>query len=351
MIFPPARLPLPLPLWRRAVSCLAVLVALLVCSCSKSEAPAAAASPANSPKVAVTKEDQLIAQARAALGAEDKLLAVQSLKMTGKIFDGKNQVVGVIQFLFKKPARQRSDFRSTTQGSVIEASNGLEGWMVTSDKPGDLKFNIIKPPMETQNIYTAMENLYFYRATELVRGSEIASEGPVTYRNSTCWKVSFHYPDSITYLRYFDKTTGDLRGTVLMPNGAEFVEEGKKTVAGIAFPSALHNYAPDGTLTQTVQFDSIEVNAPIDDRAFEMPSLITLREAAAASKAAATSAPSQPPVTSQPAASTALPASQPAAARPAVTTKPSASTSSSTTVSPPAAASPYKFPELPSGSN
>jgi hypothetical protein len=77
-----------------------------------------------------------------------------------------------------------------------------------------------------------------------------------------------------------------LRGTVLLPTQTEFVEEGKKIVAGITFPTELQNYTKDGQLTQTIKFESIKVNTPIDDRVFEMPSLIALR--AAAAKAMAT---------------------------------------------------------------
>jgi outer membrane lipoprotein-sorting protein len=282
-----------LPQWRIPAKAV-LLAALLVSACSKSATPNAA----DTPKTPVTQEDRLIAQARAALGPEDKLLAVQTLRLRGQIFDTKNQLGGSIEFLFKKPAHQRSEFQTTTQDKVIECSNGVEGWMASSEKAGQMKFSIMKAPTETQNIYTSLENLYFYRATELVRGAEVTSEGPVTYRNNLCWKVSFHYPNDMIYVRYFDKTTGELRGTVVQPNGAEFVEEGKMMVAGIAFPTQLQNYTSDGKLTQTVKFTSIEVNAPMDDKVFEMPSLIALRAEAAkeeaASKApATTAAPSQ----------------------------------------------------------
>jgi len=284
-----------LPQWRTVVK-LAGVAALLLCACSKQNE----AGGANSPQVPVTKEDQLIAQARAALGPEDKLLAVKTLSLSGKVFDDKDQLLGTIQFIFKKPAHQRSEFHAAGKVAVIEGSNGLEGWLLTSDTAGKLKFTVTKAGPETDNVYTAMENLYFYRATELVRGSEVTSEGPISYRNNPCWKVSFHYPDSVTYVRYFDKTTGELRGTILQPSGTEFVEEGKQTIAGLTFPTMLHNYTKDGDLTQTVKFDKIVVNAPIDDRVFEMPSLIALRaaveKAAAAGKAATT--PSQ--TTAQP---------------------------------------------------
>jgi hypothetical protein len=279
-----------------------MLATLLLCACSKQDGSGAAGSPADSPKTPVTKQDQLIAQARAALGPEDKLLAVQTLALTGKVFDEKNQLLGTLQILFKKPARQRSDFHASSTALVIECSNGLEGWILTTDKAGNFQFNVLKAPAEAENVYTAMENLYFYRATELVRGSEVTSEGPVTYRNKPSWKVSFHYPDSVTYVRYFDQASGQLNGTILLPNGTEFVEEGKKTVNGIVFPTTLHSYTKDGVLTQTIKFESIVVNAPIENRVFEMPSLITLQAAEAKAKAAAAAkaAPSQSTATIQP---------------------------------------------------
>ena len=73
-----------LPRWRAIVK-LAGLAGVLFCACSKHNGSSAADSSGNPSKDLASKENTLIAQARAALGPEDKLLAVQTLAMTGKI--------------------------------------------------------------------------------------------------------------------------------------------------------------------------------------------------------------------------------------------------------------------------
>jgi hypothetical protein len=85
-----------------------------------------------------------------------------------------------------------------------------------------------------------------------------------------------------------------LRGTVLNPIGAEFVEEGDTTVDGIIFPAVLHEYNKSGDLVQSIKFDKIMVNQPLSDGLFEMPSLTDLYKSATAAKPKTTATPPPP---------------------------------------------------------
>jgi len=281
--------------------CLAVFLTLLVGGCGKGT-NAAPAIPANA-----TPEERAIIQARAALGPEDKLTAVNTLVLAGNITDSKNAQVGQILLLFKKPARQRSEIRAPDQSIAIQGSDGVEGWSLSIDKNNNKKIAVLKSAEEIQNVYMSMENLYFYRATERIIGATVTNNGDAQYRDTACWKVTFHYPNNLNYVRYLDRSTGQLRGTVLDPLGAEFVEEGEKVVDGIKFPVTLHTYTKDGQLAQNIKFDKILVNQPLDDRLFDQPLLTDLYKMAPVAKPAGTAAP----------APAAKPAAKPAAAPPA----------------------------------
>jgi outer membrane lipoprotein-sorting protein len=263
-------------------------VALLAGACGK-DGKSTPVIPANA-----TPEERVIIQARAALGPEDKLDAVNSLVLSGNVSDSKNQPVGQIVIMFKKPARQYSELRTTDQALIIQGSDGMEGWILGIDKNTNKTLTVLKAPDEMQNTYMSMENLFFFRASEHVRGATVSLDGEAQYRGIPCWKISFHYPDSFTYVRYIDKTTNQLRGTVLNPIGAEFVEEGDTTVDGIIFPAVLHEYNKSGDLVQSIKFDKIMVNQPLSDGLFEMPSLTDLYKSATAAKPKTTATPPPP---------------------------------------------------------
>jgi outer membrane lipoprotein-sorting protein len=252
-------------------------------------APAAAApAPAEALPANATPEERIIAQARAAIGPEVKLEAVNGVLLTGKIFDDKNAEVGSVVLLFQKPGKQHTELRSPKQ-TLIQGSDGMVGWIMSVDpSTNSKKLTILKAPDELTNLYTTMENLYFYRAADRVKGSIVRYEGDVDYRGAKCHKVSFQYPNSVTYVRYFDAATGKLRGTVMLPNGNEIVEAGSTNVNGVDFPSVLNNYSKDGKLTQVVKFDKINLNPTIDPKAkiFDLPDMVALAKAAAAGTAA-----------------------------------------------------------------
>jgi len=276
-------------LWYCSLAALAALTALLAGGCGKS-GTAGPAIPANA-----TPEERAILTARSALGPEDKLTAVNTLVMAGVIIDSNNQPAGQVILLFKKPARQRSEMRAADQTIILQGSDGIEGWMLSIDKKNNRNVSVLKAPQETQNIYMSMENLYFYRATEHVTGASVTMDGDVQYHDAACWKVSFHYPNNFTYVRYIDRANGQLHGTVLEPVGAEFIEQGNLVVDGINFPQVLRSYNKNGQLAQTIQFQKILVNQPLDDRLFNMPSLTDIYKIGSQAKPQSTAAPSPAP--------------------------------------------------------
>jgi len=259
----------------------AMLALLLLPACSKDEKSAttdtgpapAAVHPAPVIPANATPLERVILLARSALGPDDKLNTVTSLELTGNVTDDKNQPFGQLVIMFKKPARMRSEVQ-TANGRMIQGSDGVAGWEFDVDKNSNSRNAVMPARDELQNIYETLENLYFYRGTEHVTGSSATVDGDAQYRGAASTKVTFHYPNNIDYVRYFNPASGKLLGTVLAPEGTEFVEEGEAVVNGITFPKILHEYAKDGQLVRTIVFEKVIVNPPLDDRLFDQPSLI-----------------------------------------------------------------------------
>jgi hypothetical protein len=259
--------------------------------------------------------DQIIAQARSVLGTEDKLNGLQTLVLSGEILDDKQQPIASATLMFKKPRSQRTELSTPDHYFDVTATDGVQGWREATDKDGHKRLAILGPPDLDTFIYTGMENLYFYRATQHVLGAEVTSDGEADFHGVKCWKVHFQYPDSIDFIRYFDTTTGDLRGSSIPSQGTEVIESGKTTEAGITFAAAVTNIDKDGK-AQTFKITKIEVNQPLDDKLFDVPLPTELLSSPAPDNSAA---PAAAPV----AAPAATPAAAPVAS-PAETTTPAA---------------------------
>ncbi|HVU37543.1 MAG TPA: hypothetical protein VHC95_04365 [Opitutales bacterium] len=279
---------------------LAMLGALAACSKSAPSSAAAGTNATSAPPAATTPaptaavpaagspEQRIIAQGRATIGPEAKLEAINGILMTGQILDDKNTPTGTFVILAQKPARQHTELHEGNQ-TMVQGSDGVMGWALGIDANGGKKLAVLKGTDEAQNNYETMENLYFYRATERVNGSSVRYEGDVDYRGVKCHKVSFNYPNGISYVRYFDAATGQLRGTVLLPGEGEAVEEGTLVVDGVNFPALLKNYSKDGKLQQVLKFEKIVLNPAIDPKSkpFDLPDMVALAKAAAATRATA----------------------------------------------------------------
>jgi hypothetical protein len=83
--------------------------------------------------------------------------------------------------------------------------------------------------------------------------------------------LHFKYDKTIHYKRYFEVSTGKLLATV-NDKGIEIKDIDEFIVDGIRFPREQIRIE-DGKMKDTLTFTKIMINAPLDDRIFELPSL------------------------------------------------------------------------------
>jgi outer membrane lipoprotein-sorting protein len=234
--------------------------------------------------------DEVIAKARAALGPEDKLNGVVTLRLTGNILDATTQTTTPVILLFKKPSNQRLEVHNADGSGLVRATDGMAGWAVRTDKDGLQQLALIGPPQLDDFIYGGLENMYFYRAASRVIGASTTVEGPLQYHDAKCWRLSTAYPQSLTFIRYIDTTNGQLRGTEITADHTTSIEAGRITEGGINFPEEVRTFDQDNKLTQTLKISKVEINQPVEDKVFDVPLLTSLHTTPPASGNNASSA-------------------------------------------------------------
>jgi hypothetical protein len=227
-------------------------------------------------------EPAIIAKARAYLGSEASLRAVNTLHFTGALelsdveADAPQGPIKV-EIIFERPYHQRSTITSE-RGTEITVLNGYDAWQRVSAANDDSRWNLtlLQIPQIKNLRANAWENLSFFRGLDEV-GGRIEDLGVTTVDDQICRKLAFIHTPEIIFYRYFNESTGRLVLTETM-RGEQIRESGTMEVAGIKFPKVLTTIAtrPDGTMqTVTINFDSVAVNEPVPADTFEMPLLIS----------------------------------------------------------------------------
>lgn len=224
---------------------------------------------ATAPLGAQTAEEW-IAKARAFLGGDKALSAVQSVHFTGslELADGNKLPTDII---FQKPYRQKITVKGP---QMIEATalDGYDAWQKRTNSANPLQWQVTLLDANQVKRLRAntLENLSFYAIREMP-GCEVAVSGEVTLEGRTCVKLTFTHSPSIVFVRYFDRATGQLVKTET-ENGSEIREEGETFVQGIRFPKRVINKSSNGNVT-AISFDTVTVNEIFPAETFAVPSL------------------------------------------------------------------------------
>ena len=270
-----------------AVITLAVAVggALVLESCSrpknqpddqKQPAPEAGKLPsALAAAPAALSADAIIAKARAYLGGDPLLDAVQSTHMVGKVTydDGST---GTIELIFQKPCSQRVVI---TTGKTIEitALDDYEGWTRIQDAkdPSRWQLTLLSKDQIKMLRSNTIEQLSFFRNSDR-RASVVEDLGDAVVDGRACRKVSFKRDDGSIFVRYFDAATGELVLIETPQQGGRVREEGVMLAGGIRFAQR-HTQTiknADGKVqTIKIDYEKVTVNEVFPSSLFAVPSI------------------------------------------------------------------------------
>lgn len=241
---------------------------VLVASVLSAPRPAAASkSPVTSEGMTLEKVVRL---AVAASGGAERIHALRSLRMTGRITFTDGATVPIAVEL-ARPGRVRTRM-TFPAGAWIQAFDGRNGWTISpfAKGPGPA-------PMTGEELRNAAEqaDLEGPLVDPKKKGIRLALEGKVVVDGKDAWRIRIDRPDGA--VRYLDldaatslkaRWEGDL-GEKRKTNASLYSDY--RSVEGFAFPFRIVSGPLGGTPAQEIVFEKIEVNPAIPDSDFERP--------------------------------------------------------------------------------
>ena len=230
--------------------------------------------------------DEVIAKHVQARGGLEKLKAVKSVRMTGKMMMGPGMEAPVVLEM-SRPNKMRMEF--TVQGMTgVQAFDGKTAWIVmpfTGKKDPE-----VVPAEDSKDFEDQADMdgpLVDYKAkghqVELVGKEPV--EGTDAYKLKLTLKtgnVQYLYIDAENYLEIKTESKRKVRGTEMELEGTP---GDYKAVEGIMFPFSIENGAKGSPQKNKLTIDKIELNPAVDESHFAMPAVATPDSAAAAAAA------------------------------------------------------------------
>jgi outer membrane lipoprotein-sorting protein len=231
----------------------------------------AAAILAAAPAAAQTA-DEIIAKNLAAKGGLEKLRAVKTIRMTGRMTVGPG-IEAPIVLEIKRPNSMRMDI--TVQGMVgSQAYDGASGWSLMpfggSKVPQQMTAEEATLAEEQADIdgplidYKAKGNTVELLGKEKVEGAD-AYKLKVTLKNGV---VRTMYVDAEHFLEIKEESRRTIRGSEME---MDTIVGDYKEVDGLMLPHSVDAGAKGSPQRQKLVIEKIEINVPIDDARFKMP--------------------------------------------------------------------------------
>jgi hypothetical protein len=217
--------------------------------------------------------DDVINKNIAAKGGLDKIKAVQTVRITGRVEIGQG-MEAPFTLEMKRPMQMRIDIVIQGISATPQAYDGKVGWQL-------LPFEGSKDaqPLSADDLKDAEEQadidgpLVDYKA----KGNQVELMGKEDVEGSPCYKlkltlkngdVIYDYLDADSYLEVKQENKRVVNGTE-----KEFEQSigDYKPVEGLMFPFAIENGVKGSQQRQKIIVEKVELNVPIESARFTMP--------------------------------------------------------------------------------
>ncbi len=231
-------------------------------------AAAALAAAAPSPPTV----DELIARNIEARGGSERMKAVQTIRMTGRMSPGPG-MEAPISLELKRPASIRMEV--TIQGmTAVQAFDGKNGWQIApfmgKTEPEALSEEETQQAAEQGDIDGPLVD---YRT----KGHTVELVGPERVDDGDAWKlkltlkngtVRYIFLDAASFLEIRTESKRTIRGVDVEVEGrlGDYRE-----VGGLRFPHSIQTGAKGRPQRQSVTVLKIELNPALDDARFRLP--------------------------------------------------------------------------------
>jgi hypothetical protein len=210
--------------------------------------------------------DEIVSKALEARGGIERIKALQSQRLTGRISFGSGNE-GPLQVEMKRPGKMRDQV--TLGGKTwIRTTDGKSGWVMGgSDDPRPMSAEELRNTAGSADFegplvdYTAKGNKVELLGKDKVEGKD-AYKLKVTLKDG---QVRYDYIDVLSYLEL--KWEGSIlyQGKEL---GVETLFRDYRKVDGLIFSFLLDSFTPETSTKQQIVLEKVEVNPPEDDARF-----------------------------------------------------------------------------------
>jgi hypothetical protein len=216
--------------------------------------------------------EELINKNIEAKGGMDKIKAIKTWRMTGKLIGGGITATAGQENMRPNLVRETFSLQGMT---AVQAYDGSTGWQIQPfggrkdpELMGedDMRDLLIDSDFDGPLVdYKEKGNMVEYLGHDVVDGDD-ALRLKVTLKNGD---ILYYYLDPDTYLEIRKETQEFIRGSV-RENASDFGSY--KPIGGVMFPFSIAS-GPKNDLTQwqTVTVEKIEVNVPLDISEFALP--------------------------------------------------------------------------------
>ena len=216
--------------------------------------------------------DEIIAKSFAAMGGIDKLKAVLSVRMSGKMLVGPGMEAPVV-IETKRPKSLRVDIFLEGM-TIVQAFDGTTGWIVN---PMSGRNTAEALPSEMTKMVEEQADMDGALMDYKAKGHTAELMGKETVEGSECYKIKLTEKNGDITWYYFDTETflGAKQEAKRTMSGVEVENEtvigGWKAVDGVMYPHSIDAGQKGHPQRQKMTIEKIEVNVPIDDARFRMP--------------------------------------------------------------------------------
>ncbi|MEW5984176.1 MAG: hypothetical protein AB1806_17630 [Acidobacteriota bacterium] len=222
--------------------------------------------------VSAQTADEIIAKNLEAKGGADKLKAVQSIRLTGRMLIGPGVEAPIVLEL-KRPRSLRMDI--AVQGMTItQAYDGTAGWMLN---PMSGRTEPEELPSEAMKLVEEQADMDGPFVDYKEKGNTVELQGKEQVEGTDCYKLKVtlksgdtrtYYIDAEHYLEVKQESRTNVRGSD-MEN--DTIVGDWKEVDGLLFPFSIDSGQVGGQMRQKMTVEKIEINPAIEDSRFKMP--------------------------------------------------------------------------------
>lgn len=263
-----------LTLATRKLWLLAVIGVLLACKASET-APREPGplTPDPALQAADLTADQLMARSAAARGGEEKLRALRSVKMTGTMATGEAGAAPILVAI--EPGRYMRRIEQGPDATMVQVVDGPATWEVNP------RNGIVKPtPMSERDAarFRRFADPQGPLVNPQAKGAQVKVLGKMPWNGSQVYKTEVVFPDGGIHYVYLDATSflpvRMVHKLYVPPLGkdidVEFRYRDFRDVQGVKWPFVEEGSAPEVNFEQTISWETVELNAPLDGSLFQM---------------------------------------------------------------------------------